>query len=762
MLGHHDNTTPKTGFAGLAENWRNDLISAFSVALVALPLGLVISMASNAPPMSGVLTAIVGGLITTFIRGSYMAINGPGNTLILLVASGVLLLNDYENGQIIPMSGFQHCLGAFIVAGGIQIIFGFLRIGKLAHLLPTSTVYGLLGAIGIMILGKQVHVALGVTPLTGTEFAPEYFTGIKPIDYLIEIPLSVSKANPIVALISLIGLLVLIFHSKIKNKFVHFIPAPIFVLVFTIPIVFLFNFFDEHTINFSGNEFVVSKAYLVNLPERVIDSIFFPRFDKIGDFRFWSFAISVALLSTIEGLSSAKAVEKLDPFRRRVKMNKDLIGLGASTIIAAFIGGLPVVTAIARSSVNINHGGKTMWSNFLHGLILLVIVLALTPWINMIPKAALASILIYTGYKLSAPKIFQDAIWKGKEQIIILLITYFSTLLLGLIAGLCIGILTTFIIQFIISKMNIGTFLAKSFKANISEINEKEGEHFVQIKGVSNFLNLLTLREILNNLPEKETVTVGFSNAKIVDHTVLEFAHDFEDKYVANGGKCSLVGLGVHHSSSSHPYALHYLSDSQKIEQKSLRLTNRQKGLMQICEDRNYTFEQGKNWDTDDFKDFLYFESKELEYTKDRISGAYDSGVPWFICDITFDDGVFTLYEQYHTTVQVIKLKKSLPEFVIEKEEFLDKFLSFAGYEEVDLKIMTHFSSKFVVKAHDDKATKAFLTPELILFFENHEIYHLECKRDEIIVFKYMRLATPAEILKMIEFNEELVLKLGE
>jgi len=229
--------TPHSGWKGIRDHWRDDMLSAFSVSLVALPLGLGIAIASGVPPMAGITSAIVGGLLATFFRGGHISINGPTAGLIAVVLTAMAALDD-GSGRT-----FNYVLAVFVVSGALQILLGAFRLGKLAELFPSSVINGILAAIGVIIFSKQAHVALGGDSDGETTMA-----------VLLDIPASILTLNPFVTIISVIGLLLLFFHSKISYKLFHFIPAPLWVLLISIPFVFLFNFFEPHTATFAGRQ----------------------------------------------------------------------------------------------------------------------------------------------------------------------------------------------------------------------------------------------------------------------------------------------------------------------------------------------------------------------------------------------------------------------------------------------------------------------------------------------------------------------------
>lgn len=736
---------PKRGLKGLKENWRNDLIAGISVSLVSLPLGIVISLASGAPPLAGVITAIIGGFVTTFLRGSHVSINGPGNTLILLVAGAMTMWGDL---------GWQYCLAAFITAGALQFFFGLIGLGQYGKVIPNSVIYGVLAAIGVILLGKQIHTLLGFYSPTSNQ---EYMTGIQAIDYFIEIPWNIGTLNPVAALIGIVSLSILIFHKKITNKLIHFIPSPIWVLIITIPIVFVFGVFKGGDVTVLGQTFPYGPDLLVDVPTDITAGYVLPDFSKIVTIDFWLLVISISLISSVEALSSAKAVEKLDPYKRSVNLNQDLMALGISTMLAGLAGGLPVVTVIARSSINVNHGARTSWSNFFQGVILVICILFFIPFINLIPKAALAAILIFTGAKLTSISVFKDALRKGKEQLFILIGTYIATLVLGLLLGILIGIALTLFIQLKYSKSKISTFLRKVFKV-VFVLETKRQSEYIRIDGNLNFLNLLKIEKQLKQMPEQKIVTINFGQANVIGHTILEYIHEWGNKYTREGGDVFYVGLSAHTANSSHPNALHFKGNPLK-KKKVERLSRRQTDLQFICQERSWGFDHEINFDSSSYNKFLFFQLRPVEFIDNCITGIEQRHkARWEIADVTFEEGTLMYHEEYHITVQKIQLSTVLPDFIVEREEMLDRLLGYYGYQELDYLYYNDISSEFLVKSHNDEdVRKVFSNKEFVSFLESEDIYHLECKENEIVVFKYHRLSTPFEILKQTRFSRKLI-----
>ena len=300
----------KKDLRDMVDHWKNDMIAAVSVSLFALPLSLGISLAAVAPAMSGIISAIVGWVITTLYRGGHISINGPAKGVIAVILLGIALMDD-GSGQ-----AFNYILAAIVVSGAIQTILGILKLGRLADIFHPSVINGILAAIGIIIFSKQIHVALDTQ-----SNSPSIIQNL--IDAVVKLP----QANPFVVIISLTGLVLLIFHSKLNFRFFQILPAPMWVVALSIPFVYGFNFFDNHILSFMGTNYELGPKLLLEIPDKISESIIHPNFNKINTIEFWTTVLSILMITSIESLAIAKAVDKLDPYKRKTDLNKELYSL---------------------------------------------------------------------------------------------------------------------------------------------------------------------------------------------------------------------------------------------------------------------------------------------------------------------------------------------------------------------------------------------------------------------------------------------------
>ncbi|QCE41205.1 SulP family inorganic anion transporter [Psychroserpens sp. NJDZ02] len=715
----------KAFFKALPKN----IFSGFVVSLIALPLGLGLAMASDAPPISGVIAAVIGGIVVSILGGSNVTIAGPGNGLV-----GVLL------GTIATL-GLESAYAAIICSGALLLVLGFLRLGKLADFFPSSAIQGMLAAIGLIILGKQFHIMLA-----------HRIKREDTIDYLFEIPLTINDAIHYqntgliyAALAGVISFLIMIFYSKIRNKYLQLIPAPMWIVILSIGFSYYFELV-AHEANPIALKYMIS-----GIPEfsEIVSQIPTVNFSKIGTFPFWTSVLALTLIASIESLLSIKAVDKLDPEKRRSNVNRDLKALGLATVGSGFLGGLNVVTVIARSSVNVNNGGSNRSSNFFHALFLVIFIVLFSTQLTRIPLPALMAILVYTGYKLASPENIKKIFRIGKEQLIIFFVTLLVTLKIGLISGILSGVFITFIIHIIINK-NVTLFAKNWLKPNVLMFQE-DTHYYVSVKHFCSFLNFYKLKDKLDAIPENEDVILDFSLCQFVDHTVMENLNNYQELFTKRGGHFEVLGLDLHDTESEHPFALRRLLPVPKLIKNSL--TRRQTTIEELTTDFDLNYDSKKERDTLFLNNFLFFRTKQINYIYNQIHNK-DNSLNLF--DIEFSEGEFIAKEVVRSTMLHIKLNKDIPEFTLDREGFLEKVYAFAGFKDIPIKNHTDFSNRFYLLGEDTHAIQRFFTNEITHFFESNPYYHIESNGKDLLIFGRERLASIKEIKALYDFGKRL------
>lgn len=727
--------SPKeNNIASFFKSLPKNIFSGFVVSLIALPLGLGLAMASEAPPIAGIITAVVGGIMVSILGGSHVTITGPGNGLVggILIAMTVL--------------GPFGAYAAIITSGVVLLILGFLRLGKLADFFPSSAIQGMLAAIGLIILGKQFHIMLG-----------HQIKREGSIDYLLEIPATIKGAffyeNPgftYAAMAGVISLAIMVFYSRIRNKYLQLIPAPMWIVLLSIGVSYYYELVLKapHPID---------PAYMIsNIPAlgEIVADIPTPDFSSIGTLPFWSSVLGLTLIASIESLLSIKAVDKLDSQKRRSNINRDLKALGLATVGSGFLGGLNVVTVIARSSVNVNNGGTNRSSNFFHASFLVLFIALFSTQLMRIPLPALMAILVYTGYKLASPVMIRKIFSIGREQLLIFFGTLITTLLLDLITGILVGVVITFMIHVRITK-SFGMFFRNVLKPNVLMFKEagevSENNYYVSVKHFCTFLNFYKLKDALDAISEDMDVVVDFSMCEFVDHTVMENLQNYRELFLKRGGHFEVLGLDMHDTKSEHPFALRRLLPIPNVIKNSL--TKRQTALEELAEDYQLVYDAHKSKEIHFLERFFAFRTKKIERISNRLSNA-ENRINTF--DITFSEGELITKEIIRTTMLIIKLPTEIPTFTLDKEGLLEKFYALTGYNDINIKAHSDFSNRFYLLGDQEEAIREFFTDDLIHFFESNPYYHVESNGNQLLIFNKERLASIKEIKALLDYGKRL------
>ena len=533
-------TLPKAGIDGLKENWRSDLQAGFFVFLIALPLSLGIAIGSGFPPSAGIITAVVGGLLVSRLNGSYIVINGPAGGLIVVMLAAVESLSDGD-----MLSGYRYTLAAVMITGLIQVIMGRYRMGSLSAFFPTPVVHGMLAAMGISIMARQVHVMLGATPEPGSLFSS-----------IAQIPNSLLNSHPEIATIGLISFAILFIWPFLKHSKLGKIPAPMIVLILGMGLAQFFGIEHDHYHFWQAelHEHLISPPFLVEIPTDFTEYFYLPDFSKIMTFEFWVATITICMVASLESLLSASAAEKIDPHKRPTDLDRDLSAVGLGNVISGFLGGLPMIAEFVRSSANVEGGAQTGWANFFHGLILLLFVVLFPHFIHNIPHASLAALLVFVGYRRATPQVFRDVLAIGKDQLFLFVVTILAVLATNLLVGVFIGVFIKLILH-----LFRGVWLNNMFKIHFT-IKENGDCVTVKIIGSALFSNFLPLKKAVENIEPGKQIIFDFSEGYLIDHSIMVFIDEFSDHYARNGcGTCQKVGHALE-TYSDHDLAVRLMT----------------------------------------------------------------------------------------------------------------------------------------------------------------------------------------------------------
>lgn len=473
---------------------KEDIPASIAVFLVALPLCLGIALASGAPLFSGIIAGMVGGILVSWASGSQLSVSGPAAGLAVIVFMAIEQLGS-----------FSAFLMSVVLAGIMQVAMGYFRAGTIGAFFPSAVIKAMLTAIGLILIMKQIPHAVGydVDMLDTADFS------------FMELIASFDAISPGATLIALIGLLIMIVWEKPWMKrfaLVQLIPSALVVVVWGIG----YNIIATELFP----AWAVTGTHLVALPNtsdfnQFIQLFEMPNFSVLNNPQVYVVAVTIAIIASLETLLSLEAADKLDPLKRVAPTNRELKAQGLGNIVSGMIGGLPITAVIVRSAANVNAGGKTRISSFLHGIWLLLSILFLAQFLNMIPLSALASILLYIGYKLANPKLFFDIYRQGWTQFVPFVITIIAILATDLLQGIIFGIVVGLV--FVIHA---------NYRASITM--HQEGSHYtISLNKDVSFLNKALLRSLLLQIDENSTVLIDGSRAHFVDHDIMETIEDF-------------------------------------------------------------------------------------------------------------------------------------------------------------------------------------------------------------------------------------------
>lgn len=485
---------------------KNDVPSGLVVFLVALPLCLGIALASGAPLFSGIIAGVVGGIIVGTLSGSALGVSGPAAGLTVIVLSAIGTLGSYQNFLV-----------AVVLAGVLQILLGLLRAGIIGYYFPSSVIKGMLAAIGLILILKQIPHALGFDKdLVGDE---EFLQKDKH-NTITELYYALRYNSTGAIIISLISLSILILFDRPFLKKIavfKFVPGALIVVALGIIMNYIFSRVAP--------QFQLTDEHLVKLPvanntQQFLGFFTLPDWTALSNPKVYVTAITIAVVASLETLLCVEATDKIDPDKRSTPTNRELIAQGGGNIVSGLIGGLPLTQVIVRSSANINSGGKTKMSTIVHGVLLLVCAILIPTILNLVPLACLAAVLLLVGYKLAKVSLFKGMYKLGWEQFVPFIVTIIAILMTDLLKGIGIGMV---IAVFYILRTNYRT----PYFFHKPDIQDGKKIH-IQLSEEVTFLNKASIQLMVEELPNDAHVTIDGSRSTNIDYDVLEIIHSFK------------------------------------------------------------------------------------------------------------------------------------------------------------------------------------------------------------------------------------------
>lgn len=481
---------------------KHDLKASVTVFFVALPLCLGISLASGAPVYSGLLAGMIGGLVISILSGSELSVSGPAAGL---TAISVAAIAEFGSIQIFFL--------AVSIGGLLQILLGVFRLGGFTHFIPSAVIKGMLAAIGIILISKQVPLLIGYD---SPDFWTNEFFNILTFHHAFEHITNLYEKTSAGAIgIGITALLIGILWTKKLSKKVPFLPGSFIIVICGIALSLLLKYF------LPGQQ--LKESQFVTIPENIFSSVTFPDFHALfTNWGIWKNGVVICFVATLESLLSIEAIDKLDPYNRITPQNRELVAQGTGNLLSGLLGGIPITAVIVRSSANAEAGAKTKLSAFTHGIWLLLVIAFALPLVHLIPYCVLAVILTRTGYNLAKPTMIQGVYRQGREQFLPFIVTIVSILFTDLLIGVLIGVVYS--IYFLIKH---------TYRAGytIKEKNEGHMKHFtIDLALNVSFLNKKRIMDMLDKIPEFSIVDIIGSDSVYIDNDILEIFHDFKSK----------------------------------------------------------------------------------------------------------------------------------------------------------------------------------------------------------------------------------------
>ncbi len=731
---------PQNGIKGL-KHWRYDLLAGLQVALVSLPLSLGIAIASGAPPVTGVISAIIAGMIFPFLGGAYVTISGPAAGLAPALLSGMLLLGGGDLA-----AGYPLLLVAICLTGLLQIVLSLFKAGRFALFLPVTVVEGMLAAIGAIIIIKQIPALLGV-------LAPPAKSMLVTIANL---PAVLLQTDAAIAAIGGVCLFLLFYLNRTRHVWMRRIPPPLFVAGVGIGLGYLLQ---------------LDPKYLITMPHNIIEGgITLPAFADVWNRTelWWSIllvVITLTLIDGIESLATIAAVDKIDPYQRKSHPNVTLRAMGVSNTLSSIFGGLTIIPGGVKSRVNIDAGGRTLWANFYNAVFLIIFLFLAKDLIARVPLASIGAILIYVGWRLCEFSVFRKTYAIGRDQMLIFVVTIAAIIATDLLYGILLGIAAkialltylltpsfravltgrlTFTQSFKLLWGNFaGLFRNPVIKVKVEE--STEGPHYRISLGSVVCFNLLPLDKLLQAIPQGAGITlVVTESGRIIDHTAMEYLHQFREECLHVGRPFEIQGLDNFYQFTRHALSAR-MHDAKLVKEKA-RLSARELQMAEVARRHGFVFAPA-TVATLNRHNFVYLRRGSDRQESNAMTGNYH-GFWVKIFDYSHTAAPDYYSEHRHTIIMAGRSSADdakWPNMAFTPGSYLERYL--VEYQEVDLVGSPSLARHYHLYAQEPARALAFVTTEFKQLLLDYPGFYVEIRNNVVLAFRPdQELASPDAI----------------
>ncbi len=739
---------PQNGIKGL-KHWRYDLLAGMQVALVSLPLSLGIAIASGAPAVTGVISAIIAGLIFPFLGGAYVTISGPAAGLAPALLSGMLLLGGGDLA-----AGYPLLLVAICLTGLLQIVLSLFNAGRFALFLPVTVVEGMLAAIGAIIIIKQIPALLGV-------LAPPAKSMLVTIANL---PAVLLQTDAAIAAIGGVCLFLLFYLNRTRHAWLRRIPPLLFVAGVGIGLGYLLK---------------LEPQYLIAMPHNIIEGgITLPAFADVWNRTelWWGIllvVITLTLIDGIESLATIAAVDKIDPYQRKSNPNVTLRAMGVSNTLSSIFGGLTIIPGGVKSRVNIDAGGRTLWANFYNAVFLIIFLFLAKDLIARVPLASIGAILIYVGWRLCEFSVFRKTYAIGRDQMLIFVVTIAAIIATDLLYGILLGIAAKIVLHTYLLTPSFRAVLTgrltftQSFKLlwgnfaglfrnpviKVKVEESTEGPHYRISLGSVVCFNLLPLDKLLQAIPPGAAITlVVTESGRIIDHTAMEYLQQFREECLHAGRPFEIQGLEHFYQFTRHALSVR-MHDAKLVKEKA-QLSARELQMAEVARRHDFEFAPA-TVATLNSHDLVYLRRGANRQESNAMSGVYRG------CQVKLFDYSHTAAPDYyaehrHTLVMLSRPEEGSvpwPNLALTPGSYLERYL--VEYQEVDLAGRPALARHYRLYAQDPALALALVGPELEQLLLEHPGFYVEIRDNVLLVFRPDQgLETPEAIEHLLAFAE--------
>ncbi len=741
---------PQNGIKGL-KHWRYDLLAGMQVALVSLPLSLGIAIASGAPAVTGVISAIIAGLIFPFLGGAYVTISGPAAGLAPALLAGMIMLGGGDLA-----AGYPLLLVAICLTGLLQIVLSLFNAGRFALFLPVTVVEGMLAAIGAIIIIKQIPALLGV-------LAPPAKSMLVTIENL---PAVLLQTDAAIAAIGGVCLFLLFYLNRTRHAWLRRIPPPLFVAGIGIGLGYLLQ---------------LEPQYLIAMPHNIIEGgITLPAFADVWNRTelWWGIllvVITLTLIDGIESLATIAAVDKIDPYQRKSNPNVTLRAMGISNTLSSIFGGLTIIPGGVKSRVNVDAGGRTLWANFYNAIFLIIFLFLAKDLIARIPLAAIGAILIYVGWRLCEFSVFRKTYAIGRDQMLIFVVTIAAILATDLLVGILLGVAAEIVLLVYLLtpsfravltgrldygqsfKLLWGNF-AGLFRNPVIKVKVEEGTggpHYRISLGSVVCFNLLPLDKLLQVIPQGAAITlVVTESGRIIDHTAMEYLHQFREECLHAGRPFEIQGLEHFYQFSRHALSVR-MHDAKLVKGKA-QLSERELQMAEVARGHGFAFAPA-TVATLNNHDLVYLRRGTNRQESNAMSGVYRG------CQVRLFDYSHTAAPDYyaehrHTLIMLCRPEggdMQWPNLALTPGSYLERYL--VEYQEVDITSRPQISRHYRLYAQDVAQGLAWVDSERERWLIEHPGFYIEIRDNVLLAFHPEHdLESPEAIESLLAFAEAL------